>query len=332
MKDFEFYLNENEARKVSANLDLAKSLILDMKSRIKDALTLNAGQYPKIVFENIYDALRDFCDAVLAIRGYKSYSHQASIAFLQKENFSLTEVSELENFRYKRNGSKYYGEKIYPADAEAIKEFYSRIKGKIDEFVSKEIEINKQNFFIIHGSYGSPNENWFPWIKRELETLGYKVNVPRFPTPKDQSLDIWAGIIKEYAEEINEETVFIAHSLGPAFVLSILENLELQRPIKACFFVSGFIGKLNNKEFDSINDTFVNKEFKWENIKKNCRNFYMYHSDNDPYVPLNKAHELAKKLNVKLKTIKNAGHFNDKAGYKKFELLLKDVLNIIKKN
>ncbi len=25
------------------------------------------------------------------------------------------------------------------------------------------------NFFIIHGIYGHPEENWFPWLKKELE-------------------------------------------------------------------------------------------------------------------------------------------------------------------
>jgi predicted alpha/beta hydrolase family esterase len=44
------------------------------------------------------------------------------------------------------------------------------------------------NIFIIHGSYGNPDENWFPWLKKELEQEGHKVFVPKFPTPEDQSL------------------------------------------------------------------------------------------------------------------------------------------------
>jgi predicted alpha/beta hydrolase family esterase len=48
-----------------------------------------------------------------------------------------------------------------------------------------------KNAFIIHGSYGHPKENWFPWLKNELEKLNYKVFVPAFPTPQNQSLASW---------------------------------------------------------------------------------------------------------------------------------------------
>ncbi len=40
-----------------------------------------------------------------------------------------------------------------------------------------------RNIFLIHGSYGHPQENWFPWLKKELESLGHKVYVPAFPIP-----------------------------------------------------------------------------------------------------------------------------------------------------
>ena len=51
----------------------------------------------------------------------------------------------------------------------------------------------------------------------------------------------------------------------------------------------------------------------------------MFHSDNDPYVPIEKAHNLAKNLGVKPIIIKDAGHFNTKSGYDKFPLLLKKI-------
>ena len=100
--------------------------------------------------------------------------------------------------------------------------------------------------FIIHGTGGSPQANWFPWLKQELEQLNCTVIVPQFPTPENQSLENWLRVFKNYEHLFNENSIVVGHSLGPAFLLSILENL--QRPIKAAFLVAGFLKKLNKPE------------------------------------------------------------------------------------
>jgi len=184
--------------------------------------------------------------------------------------------------------------------------------------------------FIIHGSYGNPNENWIPWLRRKLEEEGHTVFVPEFPTPKNQSFNSWWDEFGEYYHHIDEDSILIGHSLGFAFILSIIESLDIPKPMRACYFVSGFTGLLNNPEFDKINKTFTTKEFDWEKIKENCEKFYIFHSDNDPYVPLEKAKELAEKLDVQPVIIKNGGHFNEKAGYTKFKLLYDKIREILK--
>ncbi len=176
------------------------------------------------------------------------------------------------------------------------------------------------NIFIIHGAYGNPEENWFPWLKSKLEKLNCRVFVPKFPTPENQSLQNWLKVFEDYKQYLSENSIIIGHSLGPAFLLNILENLD--KPIKAAFFVSGFIGLLRNSDFDNINKSFVEKNFYWQKIKQNCPKFFVFHSDNDPYVPLEKANQFAKNLGVDLILVKNAGHFNEKAGYTKFDLIL----------
>ena len=175
------------------------------------------------------------------------------------------------------------------------------------------------NVFIIHGSYGSPEENWFPWLKRELEKKGCKVFVPRFPTPKNQTLKNWIGIFDSY--DMDENSLVIGHSTGCAFLLNVLEK----KGARAAFLVSGFTGKLDNPRFDELNRTFAERDFDWNMIKSNCKKFYLFHSDNDSYVPLGKAEELAESLGTDIILIKGAGHFNDKSGYVRFEKLLEIV-------
>ncbi len=173
-------------------------------------------------------------------------------------------------------------------------------------------------FVILHGAYGSPNDNWFPWLKTELETLGHNVEVPTFPTPEGQSLKSWLNVFD--GSSIDEETILIGHSLAPAFILNLLESHKA----RAAFFIAGFLGKIDNPDFDGINSSFM-KEFDWEKIRANCKRFYLYHSKDDPYVPLEKGSYIALMLKSDLKVFENAGHFNTKAGYDKFPELLEDI-------
>ena len=137
MRDFDYYLGDKEVKKASPDKQLAISLVKDMEERASDAMKLNVSVFPKIIFENVYDALRDFCDALLTAEGYKSYSHEGSISFLAKKGFDVAFMSSLDNFRYKRNGSKYYAKKLSPEDAKSIIDFYNSNKGRISEALKK---------------------------------------------------------------------------------------------------------------------------------------------------------------------------------------------------
>lgn len=182
---------------------------------------------------------------------------------------------------------------------------------------------------IAHGTRGHPDENWFPWLKEELGKRGHEVIVPQFPTPEGQELDKWMEIAAPHLDRLGEDSVVVGHSIGPAFLLSVIESLR--HPIKAAFFVSGFVGSLNNPLFDKLNRTFAERDFDWERIRKNCRTFRLFHSDNDAYVPLEKAEELARLLDAGLTVVPGAGHFNEDSGYTSFPLLRDAMLEILQK-
>lgn len=185
-----------------------------------------------------------------------------------------------------------------------------------------------KNAFIFHGTEGYPEENWFPWLKQELEKLGYQVIVPHFPSPPKIPAKIaeWFEVLKNDERHINEETILIGHSLGGIFTLRVLEKLK--QPVKAAILVGTPIGvhPILNYERDSSFSGFI---FDWKSISKNARHFMVFHSDNDPYVSLGNGEQLAKNLNVALNFVPNAGHFNTKAGYTKFELLLENLKPIL---
>lgn len=176
---------------------------------------------------------------------------------------------------------------------------------------------------IIHGTWGSPEGNWFPWMKQKLEEQGYEVFVPAFPTPHNQDIDSWMLVFEQYRKYVHEDTIFIAHSVGPAFVLSILETLDT--PIKSCYFAAGFLELIQIPEFDLVNETITAKQFDWQKIHENCKNFYMVHGSDDPYVPFHNVEILAENLGIEVDIIEGGGHLNEETGYTEFAYLLEKI-------
>lgn len=183
-----------------------------------------------------------------------------------------------------------------------------------------------QNVFIFHGTEGYPQENWFPWLKQELEQKGYNVIVPQFPSPPviPAKISEWFDVLKGYEKYVDENTIFVGHSLGGIFTLRVLEKLE--HPVKAAFFVGAPIGVKPILNYDR-DSSFSGFNFDWGTIKAKAKNFVVYQSDDDPYVGLDNGKELAKHLGTELSFIPNAGHFNKRAGYTKFQELKDKIIS-----
>ena len=183
-----------------------------------------------------------------------------------------------------------------------------------------------RNIIIFHGTGGNPQGNWFPWLKKRLTKSGHKVFVPKFPTPEGQSLKSWLNILIDYKKYINNESILIGHSLGGLFLLRVLERLN--QPIYAAFFVAAPVGVKPIRYYDS-DFRFSGFNFNWKKIRSNAHNFFVFHSDNDPYICLDNGKKLAKKIGIKLKFIPQAGHLNAEGGYTKFDQLLEEINKIL---
>jgi len=179
--------------------------------------------------------------------------------------------------------------------------------------------------FIFHGVGGNPQENWFPWLKQELEKLGRETIVPQFPTPENQTLADWLKVLEQYRDKLDSgEAILVGHSLGVPFALDVIERF----PVKAAFLVAGFTGIAGNI-FDESMKTFAQRDFDWRKIRENCPRFFVFHSDNDPYVKLEKAEELANNLKTEVIMVKDGGHLNQGAGFTSFPLLLEKIRTLL---
>ena len=83
-----------------------------------------------------------------------------------------------------------------------------------------------ENYFIIHGSFGTPYSNWFGWLHDFLSSDGKQIYVPDFPKGVGyQNYDNWTKLLKTYVDIglINESTTIIAHSIAPVFISKFLK-------------------------------------------------------------------------------------------------------------
>ena len=121
---------------------------------------------------------------------------------------------------------------------------------------------------------------------------------------------------------ITEDTTFITHSLGGIFLVKFLIDNKIK--VKKIITVAGF----NNIQFDddnSLYDSFYMKNEDLIKICDLCDEIICTYSDNDPYISIGKSESFADMIKGQKVVINNAGHFNEKYGYKEFKEILEYV-------
>ena len=192
-------------------------------------------------------------------------------------------------------------------------------------------------FVIFHGSFGNPQENWFPQLKKSLEHLGQEVLVPAFPIDDwntltkagkntkhtNQNLNNWLITFeKQVLPKIKkgDKLAFIGHSLGPLFILHVISKFNIK--LDCAIFVSPFL-KLDDDiwQFDTVNETFYKTNFDFKKLKKLIPTSYVLYSDTDPYIGKSVFLTFGKKMHSSTILIKEAGHLNSDSGFTKFPLV-----------
>lgn len=173
---------------------------------------------------------------------------------------------------------------------------------------------------ILHGTLGSPDGNWFKWLKGELEKRGFQVWLPQLPHAEQPSLREWRQFIQEDCPfAINEDTLIVGHSSGAILALIIAQN-NMEK-VGAIVDVSVFHD--NSLQWEP-NDKLFDVQFDWDAIRQGINELLFVHSNDDPYVPLNQAQFVANNCNAELVMISGQGHFNleKSEDYRQFPKLL----------
>lgn len=175
-----------------------------------------------------------------------------------------------------------------------------------------------KNAAIFHGTSGTPEHFWHPYLKQALEDRAYSVWVPQLPEADTPNITSWLPFALK-GMSYTSETVLVGHSAGAPLILSILENLE--HPIHLAILVAAFYKPLGNDSIDPI----VQPSYDWEKIRYNSGHSIIINSDNDPWgCNAEMGSELFQKIGGDLIIRHGEGHMGSETyhqPYKTFPLL-----------
>ena len=124
-------LNDENAKIVPVDIFRAKALIKASQEAISTikAIPLNVHTN-KTILRELYEGLRQYCEALGYLKGYKFRSHEVITTFLTTELQETTIAQEFDRYRKLRNGINYYGHDIAQ---ETVQDALKRIPKLIEE-------------------------------------------------------------------------------------------------------------------------------------------------------------------------------------------------------
>ena len=184
----------------------------------------------------------------------------------------------------------------------------------------------KANFkaIIIPGNgRGTPQDNWFPYVKNKLENLGVKVISKEFPDPVLARQKYWLPFIKKLGADKN--TMLIGHSSGAVAAMRFAENNKILGSVLvgACYTDLGLEEEKKSGYYSST--------WNWKKIKNNQKWIALFASIDDPYISIEEARYINKNLDTDYHEYDKEGHFGDANKPKKeFPEIIKIIRSKIK--
>ncbi|MBI2548398.1 hypothetical protein HYW21_03535 [Candidatus Woesearchaeota archaeon] len=132
---FQQYLALGKVKKKTPDPEEAHALLKKSEQRIKYIRIKKIdNDTTSFILEDSYEAIRESTQALMSIKGFKPYSHEATISFLKSfyaADFSEEELAIFDRFRLLRNDAVYKATKIMESDARESFGFAVRFIKKI---------------------------------------------------------------------------------------------------------------------------------------------------------------------------------------------------------
>lgn len=186
-----------------------------------------------------------------------------------------------------------------------------------------------KRIYIIHGWDGYPEECWFPWLKKQMESQGFRVEVPAMPNPEEPKIEEWVPFLADSVREPDDETFFVGHSIGNQTILRYLERLPEDIKVGGVVMVAPWMNLIEyeDAEEERIAKPWVETPIDWQKVLDHTTNFTSIFSTNDDCVPLSDKDIFEKNLGSKIIIEENKGHFSGGDGISELESVKKSLLN-----
>jgi len=168
----------------------------------------------------------------------------------------------------------------------------------------------------VHGWWWDWKENWFLWLKKELENKWFQVFNPELPNSNNPKIDEQLSFLTNFYEDLEWVNYIVWHSLGCQLSIYLIEKLNLSW--LKCIFVwptyKGIAEELWEevywKSYLNLKKYFARKIY----YKVLWNKYDIFLSKNDPYINMERAKKYYSKLkNVTFTSFEDKWHFNEKA-------------------
>src|SRR3989344_9038135 len=152
------------------------------------------------------------------------------------------------------------------------------------------MEPNKESkaprIVLVHRWDGSPDSDWYPWLKRELEKKGSVVIIPSFPHPERPTIDAWVPFLAAQVETPDTNTYFIGHSIGCQTVIRYLATLPTLQKIGGVICVAGWFhlspAVMNEAGTREIANPWIKTPIDLRKARVHTENVLAFFSNDDP--------------------------------------------------
>ncbi len=187
-----------------------------------------------------------------------------------------------------------------------------------------------KTIYIIHGWTGTPQNDWLPWLKKELEKRNWKVVVPEMPNTDAPAIEEWISHLQKVVKELDQNVFFVGHSIGCQAVMRYLLTQDKPK-VGGLVCVAGWFTLKNlESEEEQVAKPWLEKPIDFKRVKKAIKKIIAIFSDNDPWVPFTENTSLFKKrLGAKIIKLHHKGHFSQDDGITKEAAILQATLDLV---